>query len=111
MNDPEQHIGSYAQMDLIDMLSQEFVGYKWTLCYHDHQSGFSHVGVLHMKTVKECGKELMKILSTAIIPEVLQSDNGGEFLSECVWLINASFLGVYVMKECICHPQSQGGVK
>ena len=93
-------IGRHAQMDLIDMSSQEFAGYKWILHYHDHHSGFAHVGVLHMKTAKECGKELMKILSTAIVPEVLQSDNG-------VRLINANFPGAHVVKGRACHPQSK----
>ena len=104
-------VGSHAQMDLIDMSSQEFAGYKWILRYHDHHSGFAHVGVLHTKTAKECGKELMKILSTAIVPEVLQSDNGGEFLGDCVRLINANFPGVHVVKGRARHPQSQGGVE
>jgi hypothetical protein len=30
------------------------------------------------------GKEMGWILSTVVIPEVLQSDNGGGFLGECV---------------------------
>ena len=104
-------VGSHAQMDLIDMSSQEFAGYKWILRYHDHHSGFAHVGVLHTKTAKECGKELIKILSTAIVPEVLQSDNGGEFLGDCIRLINANFPGVHVVKGRARHPQSQGGVE
>jgi len=68
---------------------------------------------LHMctKTAKECGKELMKILSTAINPEVLQLDNGGKFLGDCIRLINVNFPGVHVVKGHACHPQSQGGVE
>jgi len=32
-------IGSRAQLDLIDMTSQEHNGYSWVLQYHDHHSG------------------------------------------------------------------------
>ena len=78
-------VGSCAQMDLINMSSQEFLGYKWILHYHNHHSGFAHVGIMTTKNAKGCGQELMKILSTAIIPEVLQSDNGREFLP---WRLN-----------------------
>jgi len=69
------------------------------------------VDIMHLKTAKECGKELMKILSMAVIPEVLQSENGREFLGECIKLINTTFHGVNVVKGHARHPQSQGGVK
>jgi hypothetical protein len=50
----------------------------------DHHSGFSHIACLNNKKAKTVGKELTQILSTAVIPKILQSDNGGEFLGECV---------------------------
>jgi len=53
----------------------------------------------------------MKIFSTAIIPEVLQSYNGGEFLGDCIKLINKTFPGVHVVKGRARQPWSQGGVE
>ncbi len=40
--------------------------------------------LLKNKKAETVGKEMVRILSTAVIPEVLQSDNGGEVLGECV---------------------------
>ena len=69
------------------------------------------MGAMHTTTAKECGKELMMILSMVIVQEVLHFDNGGEFLGECVRLINDNFPGVHVVKGLARHPQSQGDVK
>jgi len=81
-------IGCRAQMDLIDMTSHETKdGFKWILVYVDHHCGFRHVAALKRKTAKECGDALIAILGVAVIPEILQSDNGKEFLGWCLKLI------------------------
>ena len=36
------------------------------------------------KSAEEVGIKLLQILSTAVIPEILQSDNGNEFLGQCI---------------------------
>ncbi len=56
--------------------------YIWILCHVDHHSGFVHIACLKNKKAETVGKEMVRILFTAVIPEVLQSDNGGEFLGE-----------------------------
>ena len=82
-------IGFRAQMDLIDMTSQPTdEGYKWILRYHDHLSGFGHVASLKNKSAVETGDKLIQILGTAPLPNILQSDNGGEFLGHCKDLVN-----------------------
>jgi hypothetical protein len=73
-------IGSRAQMDLIDMRRKVVNNYKWILRFVDHHSGFAHIACLKNKKAETVRKEMVQILSTAVIPEVLQSDNGGEFL-------------------------------
>jgi hypothetical protein len=73
-------IGRRAQIDLIDMRSQEYDGYNWILRYRDHLSGYSHVALLFSKESIEVGFEVLKIMSSTVIPDILQSDNGGEFL-------------------------------
>jgi len=81
-------VGCRAQMDLIDMTSQQTKdGYKWILRFIDHHCGYAHVAALKSKTAKEVGDAVICILGVAIIPEILQSDNGGEFLGECLRLI------------------------
>ncbi len=52
--------------------------YNWVLQYVDHHSGFAHVGCLPNKKATTVGKSLLTILSTAVTPETLQSDNGGD---------------------------------
>ena len=55
-------IGKRAQMDLIDMSSQEDplgYKYKWILRLIDHLSGHGHVRPLFTKTAEECGKVII----------------------------------------------------
>ena len=82
-------IGKRAQMDLIDMSSQQDPdGYKWILRLIDHLSGHGHVRPLFTKTALECGTAIIQILSSSIDFDILQSDNGGEFLGKTIELVN-----------------------
>ena len=81
-------IGSRAQMDLIDMTSQQDNGYCWILRLIDHLSGFGAVKALKSKTSKECGIAIIQILSFFPDFVVLQSDNGGEFLGDTIKYVN-----------------------
>jgi hypothetical protein len=55
--------------------------------------------------------KLLKIFSTSIIPEILQSDNGSEFLGECIDLIKKYYPNVHIVKGRPRHPQSQGKIE
>ncbi len=77
-------VGSRAQMYLVDIHRRQVSNYKWILRYVDHHSGYSHIACLRNKKAKTVGLELIQILTAAEIPELLQSDNGGEFSGECV---------------------------
>lgn len=82
-------IGKRAQMDLIDMSSQEDPkGYKWILRLVDHLSNHGHVRPLFTKTAEECGTAIIQILSSSIDFDILQSDNGGEFLGKTIEFVN-----------------------
>jgi len=81
-------VGSRAQMDLIDMTSQQDDGYCWILRLIDHLSGFGAVKALKSKTSKECGIAIIQILSNFPDFDVLQSDNGGEFLGDTIKYVN-----------------------
>ena len=54
---------------------------------------------------------MVRILSTAVIPEVLQSDNGGEFLGECVRMIRKHFGTIRIVKGKARKPSTQGSVE
>jgi hypothetical protein len=73
-------VGHQAQIDLIDMGALAIDGTRCILRYVDHLSGFLHAHPMRSKTAEECGINLLKILSTSVIPEIIQSDNGIEFL-------------------------------
>ena len=79
--------------------------------YVDLLSGFSYVAPLKSKVAKHIGMKLLKIFSTSIIPEILQSDNGSEFLGECIDLIKKYYPNVHIVKGRPRHPQSQGKIE
>ena len=108
-------IGSRCQMDLIDYtrhpdMTKDGV-FTWILRYVDHFSGFSHVAPLKDKSSRSVGNALMSILSTAVLPEILQSDNGKDFLGYCIKMIKEEFHTIKVIKGRAYHPQSQGSVE
>ncbi len=104
-------IGHRAQIDLIDMGALAIEGVRYVLRYVDHLSGFSYVDTLKTKSAEEVGVKLLKILSTAVIPELLQSDNGNEFLGKCIEIIKTFYKNIHIVKGRPYHPQSQGKVE
>ena len=105
-----KQVGARAQVDLIDMRSQPdpVTDHKWILRYADHLSAFSHVRCLKSKASAEVAQALIEIMSCSIIPKILQSDNGSEFLGECVKAIQEYFPMTQLVKGRPRHPQSQG---
>lgn len=63
-------------MDTIEMPS--YLGYRYILRVVDHLSNYGFVGKLKNRSSEEMGDELVRILSSSMIPDVLQSDNGRE---------------------------------
>ena len=74
-----KHVGSRYQMDLIEM--PPFQGWRYIFRIVDHLSHYGFVAPLKQRTSLEVGHALVTILSHAIMPEILQSDNGGEVSS------------------------------
>lgn len=83
-------VGKRAQMDLIDMTSSpdHINGYKWILRLIDHHSGYGQVRPLKNKTADECSVKIIEILCSMPVFDIIQSDNGGEFLGNTIRLIN-----------------------
>jgi hypothetical protein len=81
------------------------------LRYVDRHSGFGYVAPLSSKSSLEVGHELVRILVTAVMPEILQSNNGTEFLGECIVLLKKYYNNIRIVKGRPYHPQSQGAVE
>jgi hypothetical protein len=95
-----KQVGARAQVDLIDMRSQvdPVTGHKWILRYADHLSGYSQVRSLFGKTSAEVGLALVQIIGASIFPKILQSDNGSEFLGECIATLRKEFPACQLVK-------------
>ncbi len=104
-------IGSRAQVGLVDLSRRPDSDYKYVLRYVDHHSGFSHVAPLVDREAETVGLELVKILSSAVMPDILQSDNGGEFLGKYISIIKSHFKTIHIVKGRPRYPQSQGSVE
>jgi len=52
--------------------------FRYILRVIDHLSQYGFVAPLTQRSSLEVGQALMNILSSAIMPNILQSDNGGE---------------------------------
>ncbi len=61
--------------------------------------------MLEEQESRNCGE------STAVIPEVLQSDNGGEFLEECVRMVRKHFGTIKIVKGKARKPSMQDSVE
>jgi len=66
---------------------------------------------LKSKAAEEVGVKLIQILSTAVIPEILQSDNGNEFFGKCIQIIKSFYPYIHIIKGRAYHPQMQGKVE
>jgi hypothetical protein len=60
------------------------------------------------KKGEEAGAKLIQIFLTAIMPEILQLDNGTEFLGECISTIKQYYNSMYLIKGRPRKPYSQG---
>eukprot|EP00804_Cyclotella_cryptica_P013319 CCRYP_019812-RA/>CCRYP_019812-RA protein AED:0.05 eAED:0.05 QI:0/-1/0/1/-1/1/1/0/72 len=63
-------------------------GFKWILRYRSHHSGKCDVGAMKGKTAAERAPVVIRIMASTLIPNILQSDNGGEFLGETLEMVN-----------------------
>jgi hypothetical protein len=50
----------------------------------DHLSGFAHVAPLKTKKAAVVERAMIPIVPTSVVPEILQSDNGSEFLGKFI---------------------------
>ncbi len=70
------------------------------LRYVDHLSGFAHVAACRTKNAEEVGMKLIQIISSSVIRETLQSDNGPEFVGDCIKMIK-NFMITYTLLKVV----------
>jgi hypothetical protein len=97
-------------MDLVDFQRKPHKDYRWIQCYVDHHSGFAHVACLKRKMSLLVGRALAKIMST-VIPQLLQSDNGGEFLGKCLAYVKEYFKNTNIVEGRPRRPRTQDSVE
>jgi hypothetical protein len=104
-------IGHRAQIDLIDMGALAISGEHCILWYVDHLSGFSYVHTLKSKAAEEVGVKLIQILSTEVVPEILQLDNGNGSLGKYIEIIKSFYSYIHIVKGRANHTQTQGKIE
>ncbi len=71
--------GARFLMDLVTM--PVYNNHNYILRVMDHLSKFGYIAAIKQRTAKEVGDALLRILSSSIMPKILQLDNGGEVCS------------------------------
>jgi hypothetical protein len=77
----------------------------------DHLSGFSYVHTLKSKAAEEVGVKLIQILSTEVVPEILQLDNGNGSLGKYIEIIKSFYSYIHIVKGRANHTQTQGKIE
>ena len=75
-----------AQVDLIDMQTQQHDGYNWRMVYQDHLTKFVQLRPTKIKRAAEIAYLLVDIFCILGAPTVLQSDNVREFANSIIEL-------------------------
>jgi hypothetical protein len=99
------------QIDLIDMRSTEYDGYKWIFHAKDHFSKYSWLRPLVSKEAINVAQTLESIFYQFGPPRILQSDNGREFVAKVILDLTKTWPGLVIINGRPRHPQSQGLVE
>ncbi|XP_050532607.1 KRAB-A domain-containing protein 2-like [Daktulosphaira vitifoliae] len=102
---------SRAQIDLIDMQSQNINGFRFILNYQDHLTKFVLLRALSSKRAEEIANNLLDIYTTFGAPVILHSDNGREFVNSIIIELHSMWPDVKIVHGKPRHSQSQGSVK
>ena len=101
-----------GQIDLINYSTWSFNGYNWILHYQDHTTKLSVLVPLFKKEAVEVANALIAHVFTLLgAPDILQSDNGREFVAEIVESLRKIWPTMTIVHGKPRHPQSQGSVE
>ena len=84
---------------------------KWILHMRDHFTKFSWAHALPSKHAAGVAAKLKTTFCQFSSPEILQSDNGSEFVAEVISDLVKSWPGTLIIRGRPHHPQSQGMVE
>lgn len=102
---------SRAQIDLIDMQSQEYEGSRFILNYQDHFTKFVVLRPLKTKRAEEVANNLLDIYLLLGAPAILHSDNGREFVNDWLRHMHEMWPTLKVVRGKPRHSQTQGSVE
>ncbi|CAF1021745.1 unnamed protein product [Rotaria magnacalcarata] len=99
------------QVDLVDMRSVEYNGFKWIFHAKDHFSKYSWLYPFPSKEAINVAETLKSIFYQFGPPRILQSDNGREFVAKVILDLTKLWPGLLIINGRQRHPQSQGLVE
>ncbi|XP_064094340.1 KRAB-A domain-containing protein 2-like [Macrobrachium nipponense] len=85
--------------------------YKWIIVYQDHLTKYCILCPLTSKRAAEIAFQLMDIFLMFGAPQILQSDNGGEFTALVILELKLLWPDLLIVLGKPKHPQSQGSVE
>lgn len=98
-----------GQVDLVDYQSTPDGEYKFVLNYQDHLTKFTILKALKNKTAEVVAENLVEIFSILGAPQILHSDNGGEFVNRVITAVANKWPGLKLVHGKPRH--SQGSVE
>ena len=104
-------MNSQAQVDLIDMQSQADGEYRWIFVYQDHLTTFVQLRPVTSKRAPEIVYQLLDVFSIFGAPNILQGDNGREFVNSIIEELRSMWEGLKIVHGKPRHNQSQGSVE
>ncbi|XP_022162759.1 KRAB-A domain-containing protein 2-like [Myzus persicae] len=102
---------SRAQIDLIDMQSQNYNNYRYIMNYQDHLTKFVILKPLKTKRAEEIALNLIDIYTIFGAPAILHSDNGREFVNSIITNLNEMWGDVKIVHGKPRHSQTQGSIE
>ena len=104
-------MNSREQVYLIDKQSQADGENKWIFVYQDHLTKFVQLRPVTSKRAPEIAYQLLDVLSIFDIPNILQSDNGREFVNSIIDEHRSMWEGLKIVHGKPRNSQSQGSVE
>ena len=106
-----QDFSCRGQVDLIDMQSLSYNGYRWIMVYQDHLTKFCVLRAIKSKRPVEVASQLLDIFLLFGAPAILQSDNGNEFTANVIGELKQFWPELKMVHGKPRYPQSQGSVE
>jgi len=100
-----------CQVDLIDKHSHPDRDMTFIFMYEDHLTKFVPLPSLHSKRADEVAYHLLDIFATFGAPNILHSDNGGEFCNQIIKSLCLMWNDIKIVHGKPRHSESQSSVE